>query len=1180
MAFVLFNKINNLKKIYHKTSGKYISNINIFNLIILSNILIQIFSKNEKNYRVSLNSLTITIKIKASSIQSPINAKNKETEPQVMQYTKKNIMQTKTDNNQLLDVYEISYSQRLASTKHMFCGCSDIVEIDMSNFDASAITDMTGMFYECSSLTSVNFYNFRPNCRNMGQVFYGCKSLVSIDVSYLQIFNAKYIDSMFHECSSLLSVNFGTTTIRSVTHMGRLFQNCISLVSIDLSIFSLSSIEWMDHIFDGCIRLAYVKISNLYTSNIPEKGVEGMFNGVPQNIVLCYIESSRVRNEASKLKCITYECPSGDNYLSVQKKYHKDLNSCVSACRPLYYEYQSFCYNSCPTYPIKTLPIQNKMCVNCGYNCFNCSLLDSINNNLCLECAKDYYQIYNDPKAIGGYKLCYKNPEGYYLDEKDSFFKPCYDSCKICTIKGNNERHNCIKCKPMYIFEINFSDKINCYINCTNYHYTNINNGKSYCTLSLDCPSEYSRLIIDTRECVNNCFQRPGYEYEFRKKCYKNCPKGLTESNNHTYSCIPKYLYSLDNKTQLIEDIQEYLLYAFDETEIYKGHDLEINGKELFAEITTPMNQKLNEKNNINKTTINLGKCETLLRKKYNLYNKNDQFYILKIDVNEEGIKIPIIEYEIYYKNGENLQKLSISECEDFVVEISIPFLLDENESIDKYNASSDYYNNDCISSITSSGTDIILKDRQKEFIENNLTLCENNCNLTDYDFINKKVKCICGIKLYLDNITNIKIDKDELYKSFKDVKRKTNIIVIKCYRIVFTIQNLKNNIGFFIFVFLIIFFIICYIIFYCKYYRHLKMQIHSIILALRFFNKNKNKIINTKSTNNKKSNSKMINFRINNHFLNYKETIDKKALINNRNNKKIMSINRIKNNFVKQQYPNKRNLPIINKINNNRNKPNQINNSFKNKILKPINNNPNYSVIYKKILEYNDNEKNSLSYEEALKYDKRTYCQYYFTLIKAKNLFLFSFFPNIDYNSRVIKIYLFFFFFSSHLTINALFFDDDSMHKIYVDKGKHDIIYQLPIIVYSSLISTFINTIIKTLSLYEKDMMKLKSLDSKKNLVEEERNILKKLKAKFSIFFFINLSFLIIFGFFFSCFCGVFKNTQIIIIKDSSISFGLAMIYPFFFSLLPGICRIPALRDKQKNRSCTYKFSGIIEII
>ena len=90
------------------------------------------------------------------------------------------------------------------------------------------------------------------------------------------------------------------------------------------------------------------------------------------------------------------------------------------------------------------------------------------------------------------------------------------------------------------------------------------------------------------------------------------------------------------------------------------------------------MNQKLNEKNNINKTTINLGKCETLLRKKYNLYNKNDQFYILKIDVNEEGIKIPIIEYEIYYKNGENLQKLSISECEDFVVEISIPFLLDE----------------------------------------------------------------------------------------------------------------------------------------------------------------------------------------------------------------------------------------------------------------------------------------------------------------------------------------------------------------------------------------------------------------------------------------------------------------------------------------------------------------------
>ena len=37
----------------------------------------------------------------------------------------------------------------------------------------------------------------------------------------------------------------------------------------------------------------------------------------------------------------------------------------------------------------------------------------------------------------------------------------------------------------------------------------------------------------------------------------------------------------------------------------------------------------------------------------------------------------------------------------------------------------------------------------------------------------------------------------------------------------------------------------------------------------------------------------------------------------------------------------------------------------------------------FKKILEYNDSEKNELSYEKALKYDKRTFLRYYYSLLK-----------------------------------------------------------------------------------------------------------------------------------------------------------------------------------------------------
>ena len=87
----------------------------------------------------------------------------------------------------------------------------------------------------------------------------------------------------------------------------------------------------------------------------------------------------------------------------------------------------------------------------------------------------------------------------------------------------------------------------------------------------------------------------------------------------------------------------------------------------------------------------------------------------------------------------------------------------------------------------------------------------------------------------------------------------------------------------------------------------------------------------------------------------------------------------------------------------------------------------------------------NSLDYEEACKFDKRSFFQYYISLLKNKHLFLFSFYTYNDYNSRIIKIFLFFFNFGIFITINALFFNDKTIHKIYLDEGNYNFVYQIP---------------------------------------------------------------------------------------------------------------------------------------
>ena len=61
-------------------------------------------------------------------------------------------------------------------------------------------------------------------------------------------------------------------------------------------------------------------------------------------------------------------------------------------------------------------------------------------------------------------------------------------------------------------------------------------------------------------------------------------------------------------------------------------------------------------------------------------------------------------------------EQLNLSYCKDTIIEISIPFNINE-ENLFKYNISSDYYNDICYIYETENGTDIILNDRRNEFI-------------------------------------------------------------------------------------------------------------------------------------------------------------------------------------------------------------------------------------------------------------------------------------------------------------------------------------------------------------------------------------------------------------------------------------------------------------------------------
>ena len=165
-------------------------------------------------------------------------------------------------------------------------------------------------------------------------------------------------------------------------------------------------------------------------------------------------------------------------------------------------------------------------------------------------------------------------------------------------------------------------------------------------------------------------------------------------------------------------------------------------------------------------------------------------------------------------------------------------------------------------------------------------------------------------------------------------------------------------------------------------------------------------------------------------------------------------------------------------------------------------------------------------------------------------------------------------------------FFTDETMNKIYKDNGYLDFIFQIPQIRFSSIVSSIADIILKKLSLSQDTFLDLKKeiSEKKSNVIQIQKNINKienKMKIKLIIIFFvISLVLMIFFWYFISCFYAVYKNTQVILITDTLVSFGTSMIYPFVLSLIPGLLRMPALRAENKDRKCLYKLSSLLGVL
>lgn len=158
----------------------------------------------------------------------------------------------------------------------MFFYCSSLTTLDVSGFDTKNVKDMGRMFGGCTGLTTLNVSNFDTrNVTTMIGMFFDCNKLTTLDLSNFNTDNVTDMCGVFYNCQKLKTVNLSNFNTGNVTDMDLMFENCYELTTLDLSSFNTSKVTDMSYMFHGCNELTSLDLSNFNTVNITK--TTGMF---------------------------------------------------------------------------------------------------------------------------------------------------------------------------------------------------------------------------------------------------------------------------------------------------------------------------------------------------------------------------------------------------------------------------------------------------------------------------------------------------------------------------------------------------------------------------------------------------------------------------------------------------------------------------------------------------------------------------------------------------------------------------------------------------------------------------------------------------------------------------------------------------------------------------------------
>ena len=780
------------------------------------------------------------------------------------------------------------------------------------------------------------------------------------------------------------------------------------------------------------------------------------------------------------------------------------------------------------------------------------------------------------PRLINEERVCYncRLREGNYRQVENNFTcgsKPkrtfvkipyynklskCYDRCSACDEWGNGCIHNCTACRDPSIYGLvpysyNLSRG-----NCERYTHKckglpyyhdydlaekkgiDEDNCEQECDVCLEngtCTENFPFFDLATRECIESCplnqilaqtclmnHTNAGFillENPFDLQD-KYAPINQTININQIISSSIFQTFAQKhniNVTNVNKQINNVLgngeIFNLPESQIIIGNNIsiELTTAKLELEKLEKIIKAAQDTTNTEKVTtpnsiIDISECESILKKKYGLSDKED-LMIIKGDMLKQFEQFfgTQVEYQIFSTSLGAFLPLNDCKKADTKVTISNPFNISwissafqskvdtmVGEGYDFLDSDSPFYNDVCTPFTNENGNDVLLDERKTDYFLENINICENGCQYIGYNSTTKLYSCSCPIKDAV-NKNEANIITKELSENFYKKHKNSNIEVFKCASQVFSSKGQSKNFGSYTLLVCLTSFIGVVVFYFLKG----SAKINELFTGLSILPSNPPKPSPIELDNNPKSS-------------------------------------------------------------------------------KEISKAPGISDIQKDVV-IKDEDLNSANFEIAKEKDQRGFLSYYWSLIKLKQLCIFTFYTSNDNNLRFAKISLFILFISFYFAFTALFFNDSIMRAIYIYKGNTDAAVHVPNIILSSLSCIIMSFIVRLVSLSERDISKIKyenNHETRRALIEKTKRIM---KIKLAILFFVSGLLIALCWYYVSAFCAVFKNSQGHYFINVLVAFIICNIWPFVTSLIAPIFRLQGLKN---NSPCMYKASQIIAYI